>query len=413
MKIIRSTRHSLDLANHDKLVDLDIFIDQYRFVVQSMIDDIWDNGYEYKSHIFDLQNNLLDIRSFLPASFTKKWDGDFSARMLTNCCQQALGMLKSATEKRRKQLFMLDKLRGEGKDTTNLERKIAKFPLVRPNASQIQPSLNDKVIDSSTESSFDLFVRIRINKYRHIKLPIQLHKIDRKWAKKGELKNFIRISESELSLAYSCERAKNSGNKIVGADQGYKTVLSLSDNQVTDTDLHGHTLASICEKIARKQPGSKGFRKAVDHRTNFINRSLNRLDFTDIKEVRLEKVINIRRNKKQYFKPLIHWTYTQIKQKLIALSETEGFRFREVDNQFRSQRCSSCGLVLKSNRKGKQYKCICGFTGDADINAAKNLAIDLFPLPFNFRSKRLNRKGFYWKHDGVFLSEEPGVPCTN
>ena len=40
---------------------------------------------------------------------------------------------------------------------------------------------------------------------------------------------------------------------------------------------------------------------------------------------------------------------------------------------YTSQRCSRCGVICKSNRNGETYKCACGNTMDADINAAINI----------------------------------------
>ena len=44
------------------------------------------------------------------------------------------------------------------------------------------------------------------------------------------------------------------GNKIIGIDQGLKTVATLSDGQTTpDTDCHGHSLQSVIKKLSRKK----------------------------------------------------------------------------------------------------------------------------------------------------------------
>lgn len=72
-----------------------------------------------------------------------------------------------------------------------------------------------------------------------------------------------------------------------------------------------------------------------------------------------------------------------------------------------SQRCSNCGLVRKSNRKGKQYTCKCGLQIDTDLNAAKNHEQDLYYLDWDLRkyikNNRLNTGGgFYWYKSGVF-----------
>jgi len=46
--------------------------------------------------------------------------------------------------------------------------------------------------------------------------------------------------------------------------------------------------------------------------------------------------------------------------------------FLKVDPRKSSQTCSACGFVHPKNRKGKIFCCLhCGYTDDADINAAK------------------------------------------
>ena len=146
----------------------------------------------------------------------------------------------------------------------------------------------------------------------------------------------------------------------------------------------------------------------------YINWSLNQLNFSEIKEVRLEKVRHLR-YKQSTPRVMTHWTYTVIQEKLEQLSETEGFRLKVMPNEFRSQRCSRCGWVRKANRKGKTFKCDhCGYTADADLNAASNLQLDLFEIPFWVRLQKMNREGFFWMLRGLFSADwEPIVPKTN
>ena len=67
------------------------------------------------------------------------------------------------------------------------------------------------------------------------------------------------------------------------------------------------------------------------------------------------------------------------------------------------KRCSQCGWVRKANRKGKVFTCnLCGFTEDADLNAAFNLELDLYEIPYWVRQQRINRSGFYWLEDGLY-----------
>jgi transposase len=62
---------------------------------------------------------------------------------------------------------------------------------------------------------------------------------------------------------------------------------------------------------------------------------------------------------------------------------------------YTSQRCSSCGWVRKSNR-------------DADLNAAKNIALNLRPIGTKERLSHKNRKGFYLCE----VVQEPIVPVA-
>ena len=223
----------------------------------------------------------------------------------------------------------------------------------------------------------------------------------------------VRISEDTLHLIYEVPNKNVSGSQIVGADQGLVTALTLSNGATTLSCPHGHNLQTIQAKLARKQKGSNGFRRTQEHRKNYIHWSLNQLNFKDVKEVRFEKIKHLRRGERSS-RYMSHWRYTLIKDKLVRLSEEEGFLFREVANEFRSQRCSQCGWVRKSTRKGKTFRCgKCGFITDADLNAASNLKLDLFEIQWWVRLSQINRKGFFWTSDGLFdEGREPIVPVT-
>lgn len=55
-------------------------------------------------------------------------------------------------------------------------------------------------------------------------------------------------------------------------------------------------------------------------------------------------------------------------------AERAGTRFEKVDPKFTSQTCLRCGTVDGESRKGERFRCVhCGFTDDADHNAAVNV----------------------------------------
>lgn len=397
--MIRSSEHSLKYTNKGKLKNINIFISEYRLLLKNIIDDIWCGNFRD----FNPANNKIDIPSYLPNDYLKTFDSWFTARMKQCVGKQACAMLRATTAKRKKQYWKLAELQKKGLSTKYLQRAIDTKPLVKPHTKNANPELDPRFIDIQEGNSFDLFVRIKtIGNNLTLNIPIKHTKSSLSWMCAGNMKNSIRVTPKSLILIYEVADKKASGNKVVGCDQGVLTTATLSDGQKTTTNSHGHDLKSIQEILARRVKGSKGFRRAQEHRKNYINWSLNQLDWKNIKEVRLEKIKQLRHSKRSS-RFLSHWTYTLIKDKLVMLGETEGFRIIEQPNEFRSQRCSSCGFVRKSSRKGKTFKCAsCDFKADADENAATNLEIDLFEIPYWVRQQHLNQAGFYWKHDGLY-----------
>jgi transposase len=409
--MIRSSSHSLKFCNVRKYTEFLSLIKEFRQLLADIIDDIWENGYK----TFDISRGKLDIPKFISTQKLKTYETWLSARMRQVAGKQAIAMISAAIEKRKKQLFVLKKKHKAQEKATYLQSKIDRQPLVKPSCENANIELDSRFVDFEKQSASSPFIFIKISSFgkrKQIKVPIKLTAVSNKWEKRGQRKPCLRLCSDNITLLYDIEETKRDGSKVVGADQGISTILSLSDGQATKQScIHGHTLSSIQLKLSRKKKGSKSFGRAQKHRKNFINWSLNQLNFKNIKELRLEKLKNVGHGiRKSRF--LSHWKYTLIKEKLIRLSEVEGFELREVSNEFRSQRCSQCGWVRKANRKGKMFMCSsCGFKHDADMNAASNLELDLFEVPFWVRLKKMNKEGFFWRPNGLFsLSQEPIVP---
>jgi len=399
--MVRSSAHTLKFTNRGKHADVKEFLSEYRRLLQVVIDDIWENG--ILGFEFSVSQGELYCPSFLPNNYLKTFESWFTARMKQCVGKQACAMIRAATAKRRKQLYMLRKLQEQGEDCRRLQSKIDRQALRKPNAAKAKAELDPRFIDFQPGEEFDLFVRIRtIGNGMILKIPVRETKPSRKWQKQGARKQSIRLSEDTLWFIYDVPDAPKKQGRTVGCDQGYKTVATLSDGQATKPCPHSHTLETIQAKLARRKKGSKGLKRAQEHRKNYTHWSLNQLRWSHIGRVRFEKVKYLR-YKKRSSRQLSHWAYSIIRKKVIALSETEGFVYEEVSNAFRSQRCSQCGWVCRDSRKGRTFHCIlCGFMQNADGNAAANLELNLYEIPFWVRQQKLNREGFYWKPDGLY-----------
>lgn len=408
--MIRSSAHRVFAPNKLKNDALITLVRDYRILVQAYIDHIWEKG--IPEFDFDVKKNKLELKSFAPKALSESVQTDFSARAKQAASKQAIQMVKAATEKRRKQLYNLSRFMREGKNAKYLQSKIDRQPLVKPSASRIKVELDSRFVCLNSDASSLKFIKLTsLKKGLKLLIPYKETSRSKKWAKLGRLKSSIRLTEDTVWLIYEIKNAVKSGSEIVGADQGIITTLTLSNGVSTQKCNHGHDLNSILDTLSRKRRGSKAFKRAEAHRKNYINWSLNQINFKNIKELRLEKVKNLRKGRKSSRK-LSHWCYTEIKSKLIMLGETEGFSIKEISNEFRSQRCNGCGWVRKANRKGKTFKCDkCEHAQDSDLNAAANLELDLFKIPYWVRKSKLNRKGFYWlESDLTYENGEPIVP---
>jgi IS605 OrfB family transposase len=120
------------------------------------------------------------------------------------------------------------------------------------------------------------------------------------------------------------------------------------------------------------------------------------LNFVNIKTLKLEDIKNLRKGRKSS-RWLSHWTYTILFDKLELTCKKFGVQIEKVSPTYTSQRCSQCGWVRKSNRQRKKFRCTaCGFTCDADLNASKNIVLNLPAISKKKRLQHDNKLGFYW-----------------
>jgi putative transposase len=411
--MIRSTKVTTKYANLNKIESIDRFCQTYSRIVQEIIDYIWEFGYVNSDKtVFNSLKRRWKIDSKLDNSFLKQFDnGLFSQRMLQACGTQASSILRSCTIKNKQRKYVISKLMKEKKNSSKLQSITDKEQISVPRFRLIQPQLDSRffdIIEYNGGKEFDEFIQLRLFKNSVIRVPLNKHKKMIELENKGVIQNSIRLSKDYISLSYEIpEVEKKSEGTKVGADQGSVTCLSMSDGQVTKKDKHGHDLHSIMESLQRKKKGSNGFRKSQTHRKNYINWSINQLNFSEVKTINLERLFQMGKgtNKGRF---LSGFAYTLIKEKLISVSESEGFVIIEISNEFRSQRCSECGWTQKSNRRRKVFECKkCRFSTDADLNASFNLLRDDLPVvPKWVREERRNLKGFYWNLSG--LSDSSG-----
>ncbi len=69
------------------------------------------------------------------------------------------------------------------------------------------------------------------------------------------------------------------------------------------------------------------------------------------------------------------WAFNSLRTMVEYKAEECGIVVDTVKPQYTSQQCSKCGCTLEENRDDQQFECLdCGYTTNADYNAAKNVA---------------------------------------
>jgi predicted RNA-binding Zn-ribbon protein involved in translation (DUF1610 family) len=430
--IVRSTRHTLKkYANTGKQGALNALLAEWRRVMQLLCDDMWLNGYRWTEDGVEHEFNVAKFKFGLPKYLDynlfdiETW---LSARMLNSLTNQLCGKLRAILSKEAKRVAMFDKQAGEGKYNERLWERIEAAVPTKPGLSDAGIEISSKCADFelTPEGHFYGYLRIKSTGGPHIKVPVCRHRhMDRYLDGAWQMCNGYLIDEYGVQLRWQKEPEYREEGIKLGADQGALTTVSLSNGTITpdlviDAPRKGEpdrkltiNLYGIMCKLARRKKGSKAFRRAVEERKNYVNFAVKRLDTDGVKEIGLEDVVNIR-YRRSSGRIMSHWSNPVIRDALMMKCEERGVRVLLQSSAYRSQRCSECGLVRKSSRKGKVFSCPhCGLVIDADINAGRNHEIDLPEIPRCNALSTLSRKdGFFWKPEGLFRVDgsELGVP---
>lgn len=393
--MIRSSSCTLKFANKGKRELIRSIISEYKHIMEMTIDRYWeqDKTPEYAEKSF-----LDEINTWL------------TARMKQCASRQALMIVKGTKEKQRKRKYMIKKFRSEGKieEAKRLQKKYDDVNMSKPNLNNIRLRLDSRFIqfDFENDTIFDgILVISSIGNRMKLNLPFKRHRHFNRMMKKGKILKSVVLSENEVVFCFEIgEKQKDAdAHGVIGIDIGANNVVSCSNGFQDIPDIHGHTMKSIMEKLSRRKKGSKGFKKAQEHRRNYINWTINQLNLSGVKEVRIEDIKHLRKGKRTN-RFLSHFVYRDIFAKIESRCEEENVSLVRINPRFTSQRCSKCGWVKKANRKGKTFHCDkCGHLEDADINAAKNIALPLRELNPALLD---NKSGFYWH----VVDQEPVVP---
>lgn len=413
--MIRSSKHTIKYSNFGKIQTYKLFLEYAKIATEFYIDYLWTTRIIIGEQILDVSQGMYNYPKYFPTSGIK-YTSKLSARVLKSVAKYALEVVSSVLSKRKKDESLLAWKKSKNQKDERLEKKLQRPP-TKPKLVNFNIRIDSTTSSLKTSNTveFDLWLELSSIFLRmpgercspKIKIPLKEHKQSQKWSnmKDSKILSGILLSEDSITICYEIPNPepKHIGNTI-GVDQGLTDLLTTSRKDKFSNHPHGWSLSKILDIMCSKKNGSKGFKKTVDLRKNYVNWFVKQLDLTDICELKFEHVENIRFGRNTSRK-MNHWSNPLIRDSVKKKCEEEGVLFTHVSNEFNSQRCNKCGWTQKSNRNGKIFVCKnCSHSEDADENASENINNREFfvALPSGFRSLKLNIKGFFWNNLGLY-----------
>ena len=167
------------------------------------------------------------------------------------------------------------------------------------------------------------------------------------------------------------------GQDEVGIDLGLATTATCSDGTELEAGRFYRGLESklaIAQRANNKTLHAKIANRRKDALHKFSRKLVNRCGLIVVGNVSSLKLV-----KTKMAKSVLDAGWGQLKTMLDYKCAHAGIVFKEVNEAYTTQTCSSCGALPDSRPKGiaglgvREWTCECGVTHDRDMNAAKNI----------------------------------------
>ena len=188
--------------------------------------------------------------------------------------------------------------------------------------------------------------------------------------------------------------------KLVGIDVGLEAFAVDTDcNSVENprfAEKSSDKLKTTQRKLSRSQKGSNRRKKIRDRldkiherinnqRSDFLNKLsrlyVNRYDIICIEDLDI-KGLKEKGNSKVKHRNIHDASWSRFAFMLSYKAESAGRKLIKVDPRNTTQRCSSCGSIVKKDLSDRVHECHhCGFSCDRDYNASRNILLSGMEQP--------------------------------
>ena len=333
--MVRSSVLNLNNLTQHKQDNINTLITEYQSFMQKVVNALWNRnifeGRYVGKHLY------IEIKS------------DLTERYKQCAAKQAFQIVKSQREK-----------------------EIKTKPTVH-NVSLELDSRFTSIENSKASKIYDMWLKLSILNGKPIYIPSKKHYHFNRLVENGWIqKRSCRVRKSKKGLFLDVLFEKNilenkPDGEIVGLDCGYRKLAVLSNGQMVGTQLK----AQITTFYKRK----KSHKIIAD----YIHHELKKIDFTTIKILVVEDLLNVKKNKKRKFtchtnRLLSNWAYRLTLNKLEMLCNENRVQIAYRHPAYTSQVCNHCKVRDKTSRKDERYECHhCGRKVDADYNASMNI----------------------------------------
>lgn len=206
-----------------------------------------------------------------------------------------------------------------------------------------------------------------------------------------------KAAKFSLLLSFKVEQKKTDGTEIIGIDRGIYNLATLSDGTIFNSKKHykvkrkyQYLRSKLQQKgtrsakrlLKKRSKRERRFMRDVNHcitKQLASRKNVSTYVLENLKNIRSnneEKAKNYEKGKKKKNRWLSNWSFFEFQTFLEYKCWDHGIRVAYVDPRYTSQKCSNCGKVEKTNRQGSRYRCSCGYSANADINAARNIRLN-------------------------------------
>jgi putative transposase len=175
---------------------------------------------------------------------------------------------------------------------------------------------------------------------------------------------------------------KSNGKNVIGIDLGLKTLATLSNGEKID-NITPYRKYEAKLKVAQKANNKKQIKrihnKIKNIRRDYLHKTTTKL-IKENKSIFIGNVSSSKLAKTKMAKSVLDAAWGMFRNMLSYKSSRNSVYYREVDERFSTQICSSCGIIPPESPKGitglgmRVWECSnCNTIHDRDRNSAKNI----------------------------------------